>query len=175
MRNVRYLLLVHLAATACAHPRRDQCNLAPAPPFQAVADTTPPRIIRGVVISALDSTPIFGARIRIAGTSIGALTDSLGRFGFTARDTAWVTIVGDGIGYRTNQLRLRLQADHGWLLQVTLVPYCTVLSYRGPDVWPLPNTRLKLSARWRRFWRNAQWRPSFLSAAPAGRSLSANR
>ena len=39
----------------------------------------------------------------------------------------------------------------------------------------LPNLRLKLSARWRRLCRNAQWRPSFLSAAPAGRSLSAIR
>jgi hypothetical protein len=39
----------------------------------------------------------------------------------------------------------------------------------------LPNMRLKLSARWRRFGRNAQWRPSILSAAPAGRSLSATR
>jgi hypothetical protein len=39
----------------------------------------------------------------------------------------------------------------------------------------LPNLRLKLSARWRRLCRNAQWKPSFLSAAPAGRSLSATR
>ena len=37
-----------------------------------------------------------------------------------------------------------------------------------------PNMRLKLSARGRRLCRKAQWRPSFLSAAPAGRSLSAN-
>ena len=37
------------------------------------------------------------------------------------------------------------------------------------------NQRLKLSARRRRFGRNAQWRPSFLIAAPAGRSLSATR
>jgi hypothetical protein len=39
----------------------------------------------------------------------------------------------------------------------------------------LPNQRLKLSARWRRFWWNAQWKPSILIAAPAGRSLSATR
>ena len=38
-----------------------------------------------------------------------------------------------------------------------------------------PNLRLKLSARWRRLCRNAQWKPSFLPAAPAGRSLSATR
>ena len=38
-----------------------------------------------------------------------------------------------------------------------------------------PNLRLKLSARWRRFWWNAQWKPSFLPAAPAGCSLSAIR
>ena len=44
----------------------------------------------------------------------------------------------------------------------------------APEV-TLPNLRLKLSARWRRFWRNAQWKPSFVSAAPAGRSLSATR
>ena len=40
---------------------------------------------------------------------------------------------------------------------------------------PPPNMRLKLSARWRRVWRKAQWKPSFLSTAPAGRSLSATR
>ena len=45
---------------------------------------------------------------------------------------------------------------------------------RVNDVQP-PNMRLKLAARGRRFWRNAQWKPSFLSAAPAGRSLSAIR
>jgi hypothetical protein len=39
----------------------------------------------------------------------------------------------------------------------------------------LPNMRLKLSARWRRFGRNVQWKPSILCAAPAGRSLSAIR
>jgi len=39
----------------------------------------------------------------------------------------------------------------------------------------LPNQRLKLSARRRRFCRNAQWKPSVLIAAPAGRSLSAIR
>jgi hypothetical protein len=38
-----------------------------------------------------------------------------------------------------------------------------------------PNQRLKLSGRWRRFCRKAQWRPSFLTAAPAARSLSAIR
>jgi hypothetical protein len=38
-----------------------------------------------------------------------------------------------------------------------------------------PNLRLKLSARWHRYCRNAQWKPSFWSAAPAGRSLSAIR
>ena len=38
-----------------------------------------------------------------------------------------------------------------------------------------PNKRLKLSARWRRLWWNAQWKSSFLPAAPAGRSLSATR
>ena len=39
----------------------------------------------------------------------------------------------------------------------------------------LPNMRLKLSARWRRFRRHAQGKPSFLTAAPAARSLSATR
>jgi len=39
----------------------------------------------------------------------------------------------------------------------------------------LPNMRLKLSDRGRRFGRIAQWRPSILIAAPAGRSLSAIR
>jgi hypothetical protein len=38
-----------------------------------------------------------------------------------------------------------------------------------------PNQRLKLAARWRRLCRNVQWKPSFLPAAPAGRSLSAIR
>jgi hypothetical protein len=38
-----------------------------------------------------------------------------------------------------------------------------------------PNLRLKLSARWRRIWWNAQWKSSFFLAAPAGRSLSATR
>ena len=38
-----------------------------------------------------------------------------------------------------------------------------------------PNPRLKLSVRWCRLCRNAQWKPSFLPAAPAGRSLSATR
>ena len=48
-----------------------------------------------------------------------------------------------------------------------------------PEEWPSqglqPNMRLKLSARWRRVGRNAQWRPSILIAAPASRSLSAIR
>ena len=39
----------------------------------------------------------------------------------------------------------------------------------------LPNLRLKLSACGRRLRRNAQWRPSILIAAAAGRSLSATR
>jgi hypothetical protein len=39
----------------------------------------------------------------------------------------------------------------------------------------LPNPRLKLSACGRRLRRNAQGKLSFLSAAPAGRSLSAIR
>jgi hypothetical protein len=38
-----------------------------------------------------------------------------------------------------------------------------------------PNLRLKLSARWHRFWRNAQWKASILSAAPAGCSIRATR
>jgi hypothetical protein len=39
----------------------------------------------------------------------------------------------------------------------------------------LPNPRLKLSACGRRLGRNAQWRPFFLIATPAPRSLSAIR
>ena len=39
----------------------------------------------------------------------------------------------------------------------------------------LPNMRLKLSARGGRFGWNAQWKSSVLSAAAAGRSLSAVR
>jgi hypothetical protein len=39
----------------------------------------------------------------------------------------------------------------------------------------LPNQRLKLSPRGRRFGRKAQWKASILIAAPAGRSLSASR
>jgi hypothetical protein len=39
----------------------------------------------------------------------------------------------------------------------------------------LPSKRLTLSARWRRFGRNAQWKLSILCAAPAGRSVSATR
>jgi hypothetical protein len=39
----------------------------------------------------------------------------------------------------------------------------------------LSNMRLKLSARGRRLRWNAQWKSSILSAAPAGRSLSAIR
>jgi hypothetical protein len=38
-----------------------------------------------------------------------------------------------------------------------------------------PNMRLKLSARGRHTWRKAQWKPSILIVAPAGRSLSATR
>ena len=38
-----------------------------------------------------------------------------------------------------------------------------------------PNPRLKLSARGRHPCRNAQWKPSILIVAPAGRSLSAIR
>ena len=38
-----------------------------------------------------------------------------------------------------------------------------------------PNTRLKLSARGRHLCRKAQWKPSILIVAPAGRSLSATR
>ena len=122
MRNAHYLVLYQLAVVACAHPHPSQCGLGPLPPLLAVADTTPKRMIQGVVISVLDSTPIFHARIRIAGTSTAALTDSLGRFRLTAPDTAWVTIVGEGLGYRTNQLRFRLSVDHGWLLRITLAP-----------------------------------------------------
>ncbi len=33
---------------------------------------------------------------------------------------------------------------------------------------------LKLAARWRRFGRNAKWKPSILCAAPAGRQLKRN-
>ena len=39
----------------------------------------------------------------------------------------------------------------------------------------LPNMRLKLAACGRRLRRNAQWEPSILFAAAAGRSLSAIR
>jgi hypothetical protein len=39
----------------------------------------------------------------------------------------------------------------------------------------LPNQRLKLSAHGRHLCRNAQWKSSILSVAPAGRSLSAIR
>jgi len=46
---------------------------------------------------------------------------------------------------------------------------------RALETHRLPNMRLKLSARWRRLCRNAQGKPSFLPAAPAGRSLSATR
>ena len=49
------------------------------------------------------------------------------------------------------------------------------LQLDGPVGRALSNTRLKLAAHWRRFCRNAQWRPSFLIAAPTGRSLSATR
>jgi hypothetical protein len=38
-----------------------------------------------------------------------------------------------------------------------------------------PNMRMKLAACGRRLRQNAQWRPSILSAAPAGRSLCAIR
>jgi hypothetical protein len=168
MWNGRSLVLVHLGCIACAHPQRSQCDPAPAPPFLAVVDTTSSRVIQGVVISGLDSTPIFHARIRIAGTSTAAITDSLGRFRLTAPDTAWVIIVGEGIGYRTNQLRLRLSVGHGWLLRVTLAP---ILVCETISVWPPPNQRLKLTARGGRVRGNG----SILSAAAAGRSLSAIR
>jgi len=39
----------------------------------------------------------------------------------------------------------------------------------------LPNMRLKLTAYGRRLRRNAHWKPYILSAAAAGRSLSAIR
>ena len=43
------------------------------------------------------------------------------------------------------------------------------------EAMELPNQRMKLSACGRRLWRNAQWKLSILSAAPAGRSLCAIR
>ena len=57
-------------------------------------------------------------------------------------------------------------------LGIALLVLC---SFLDGDAMPQPNLRLKLSGRRRRFCRNAQWKPSFLTAAPAPRSLSAIR
>jgi hypothetical protein len=113
-----------IALTACTHAKPQPCDLAPAPPFRAVADTSPPGILRGLVFSLPDSAPISAAQILIASTARGALADSVGRFQLVAPLIDSVTIEVRKISYRTARFRLGLSAEHGLHLRIPLTSSC---------------------------------------------------
>ena len=74
-----------------------------------------------------------------------------------------------------------LAATRQRLVEMGIPSEALIIEISGPAKWlqqsrvAPPNLRLKLSARWRRIWWHAHWKPSFFLAAPAGRSLSASR
>ena len=175
MRYRRTLQVAQLGFAACAHPTPQACKLTPAHTFTAIADTTPPGVLGGVVTSLPDSVPVVGAQILVVGTSTLVLSNFLGLFHLIVPVADSVTLETRAINYRTIHFRLAVPPEHGLQVHISLVPSCNQIIVVPASPKPPPNLRLKLSARWRRLCRNAQWKPSFWSAAPAARSLSATR
>ena len=124
MRRAPSEVAVLLAFAACTHPKPQPCNLVPEPPFLAVADTTPPGILRGLVLSVPDSAPISAAQILIEGTARVAIADSVGRFQLDAPLIDSITIRVLKISYRSTRFQLHLSRDHGLRLRIPLAPSC---------------------------------------------------
>ena len=140
-----------------------------------------------VVATVQDSTgvPIFPCRIDVLGTPITALGDSSGRVVLLQVPSGQHELRVRGIGFHQRLVTIHVRGDTLRLPPVVLrrnpildslhIVAPAKVGSLAPSQKLAPNMRLKLSARWRRFCWNAQWKPSFLCAAPAGRSLSATR
>jgi hypothetical protein len=162
---------IALTLAACAHPTPQLCDIAPQPPFVVTPDTTPPGILRGLVVSLPDSAPIVGALVLIEGTAAGAVADSLGQFQLAGLAPDSLTLVVLMPNYRRARFRLGQAPAHGLRLRIPLTLSCFQVQVVPLENRPPPNQRLKLSARGGRVVGNR----SVLSAAAAGRSLSAIR
>jgi hypothetical protein len=140
-----------------------------------------------VVATVQDSTrvPIFPCRIDVLGTPITALGDSSGRVVLLHVPPGQHELRVRGIGFHQRLVSIRARGDTLRLPPVVLRhnpildSLHIVAPSRGGSPAPsqklAPNMRLKLSTRGGRLGRYAQGRFSILSAAAAGRSLSATR
>jgi hypothetical protein len=82
----------------------------------------PDGLIAGLVVDAKTGEPIEGATVRLEGTKIGALTDSVGRFRFDApnANAPDLVLVFERIGYDSVREAVRHGAGAGIAIQASL-------------------------------------------------------
>ena len=82
----------------------------------------PARPLTGVVLSGADSTPVVGAYVEIAGTTLRATTDAGGRFAFPRPPRGTLTLRVARIGFLPAAIRLRTDSAAAPPATVVLVP-----------------------------------------------------
>ena len=163
--------LTALAFGACATTRRPSCTAPTQQRFVALDDSTTPGTITGYVWSLHDSASIPYVRVWV-NQAPAAVADTSGRFQLTGLRPGRVQLKIHSIGYRAAELSVNVPDRQGLLVRGALERDCSPSLSRNQAIpKPPPNMRLKLSARGGRLIGN--W--SVLSAAAAGRSLSATR
>lgn len=84
-------------------------------------DTIPAKEIRGTIIDEDSRARIAGATVMVKGTSIGTVTDSLGRFKLTVNDKNDITLEVTSLGYETQTVVMNKKKN--WeKVKVTMKP-----------------------------------------------------
>ena len=118
------------------------------------SDSTPPGVIRGVVVDdstgrGVDGAQVFVSRQPRDGRGVGAISDELGRFQFRFAPFDSVTLVAKRIAYTGADLRVRLDPSRGYTILFALSPRRVMLCGwpAGPEPAVVVSVRDAVSGR----------------------------
>ncbi|MEN2992265.1 MAG: carboxypeptidase-like regulatory domain-containing protein [Bacteroidia bacterium] len=109
MRVIRWVFIFGLAWAQDLLLRRAPRAKTPPPTIS----TEQVRWLKGRVVDAQRNEPLVGAYVRIPGTVLGAVTDAQGEFRIPTTLQDPVTVEVSYVGYQTQQVTLRPQAESG--------------------------------------------------------------
>lgn len=124
-------------------------------------------VVRGTVVD-VSSAPIVGATVAIEGTTLGAITDSEGKFLILGAEPGTAVVTVSFIGYkRFRSEPLELRRDESCELSVTLEPESSQLD-REP--WSSRRARSTATRDWIAQMRSARYVASGISAQTIART-----
>lgn len=112
--------LAAVAVLACAAGFRF-AEQGPTP----AACAAPAWCVRGVVVSATDGRPVFGAHVVVAATACGAAADSTGAFTLTCSGAPGAELVVRGLGFTTLRRRVTIVPGRQYVARIPLEPLPT--------------------------------------------------